>query len=398
MSELDRLRLGRYKILEQIGRGAQSVVHRAEDPSLGRVVAVKAMKIPEGEKADDEQARFFQEAKAAGGLNHPNIITIYDTGREGDWAYIAMELLEGEELCDRMAQSRIPIPVVLRVAAQVAEALQFAHNAGVVHRDIKPANIMVMRDDHVKIMDFGIAHMHQSSVEILPDLVQGSPRYMSPEQVAGKPVDARTDIFSLGVVLFEMTAGIAPFSGSTVDDLMDAVMNARHTRASLLNPLTPASLDLVIDKALSKDPDARYQSAHDMAGDLAACRVGLRETADTSGYVEELSVRVSIDRICAEEGDATNPLRQSVGDVSTNTVPLPGNEHHVPPEAFWYLSAKYDSSRALERIMKPAIESQASAAARNRAAWMRNLPSAHSIMIGAIVVASMAGALAVALG
>ena len=291
-------KLGRYRILEELGRGAMGVVHKAEDPLLDRVVAIKVVELsPDAFDSQEYEARFYQEAKAAGSLNHRGIISIYDTGRDGNWAYIAMELLEGEELRGLMAADRMPIARVLDIAAQVAEALAFAHRNGVVHRDIKPANIMILSGDHAKIMDFGIARTRISTVETQVGVVLGSPKYMSPEQVVGKRVDHRSDIFSLGVMLFEMVAGISPYSGKDISELMYAVVNTREARVSQFNPAAPEMLDLIVAKALQKDVAARYQSAGEFAADLDVCRAALSDTAT----------------VLATTGEATLPLATAAG-------------------------------------------------------------------------------------
>ena len=192
--------LGRYELLSELGQGAMGVVYKARDPVLDRVVAVKTINLtlPKDELSEYE-ARFYQEARAAGGLNHPNIVTIYDIGKSERVAYMAMEFLEGEELRSVLsAREPLPVELALDVAAQVADGLAYAHDRHIVHRDIKPANIMVVRDGLVKITDFGIARMRTNEVKTMTGMILGSPKYMSPEQVAGKRADHRSDLFSLG--------------------------------------------------------------------------------------------------------------------------------------------------------------------------------------------------------
>ena len=197
--------LGRYEILSELGQGAMGTVYKARDPMLDRIVAIKTINLtlPKEELAEYE-ARFYQEAKAAGGLSHRNIVTVHDIGRSDRVAYMAMEFLEGQEL-RRLIQSRVPIQLThaLDIAAQVADGLQFAHDGQIIHRDIKPANIMVLNDGLVKITDFGIARMRNNEIKTMTGMILGSPKYMSPEQVSGKRADTRSDIFSLGVVLYE---------------------------------------------------------------------------------------------------------------------------------------------------------------------------------------------------
>ena len=393
-ANLDLSHLGRYRVLEELGRGAMGVVHKAEDPSLGRVVAIKAVLLS-GEAAEslDYQARFYQEAKAAGGLNHPGIITIYDTGREGNWAYIAMELLEGVELRALMVNDRLPLPLALDIAAQVASALQFAHESGVVHRDIKPGNIMVLRGNQAKIMDFGIARMRVSEVQTQVGLVLGSPKYMSPEQVSGRRVDHRSDIFSLGVVLFEMVAGMAPFSGKDMGELMFTVVNTQPPRPSQLNPAVPDFLDLIVAKALHKDVDARYQSAGELAADLAACLATLGETAEKPAEIGEKTVPLGV--------DATAPMHSGTG-TAARTHPLadragtpPGN----PPPVPLLFSRRFNSAKALARLAQPSAH-DVQVLSRNPQATSRLshlLRSPFHRIAGLMIGLSVCGALAITL-
>ena len=266
--------LGRYEILAELGQGSMGVVYKARDPVLDRVVAIKTinLNLPKDELAEYE-ARFYQEARAAGGLNHPNIVTIYDIGKSDRVAYMAMELLEGDELRAILSTGQ-PVPAVqaLDVASQVAEGLSYAHERHIVHRDIKPANVMVVRDGLVKITDFGIARMRTNDVKTMTGMILGSPKYMSPEQVAGKRADHRSDLFSLGVVLHEMLTGQAPFQADTVHGLMYQTLNSTPTAPSSRNPELPEIVDLIVAKALSKNVEERYQSAADIAKDLRDCK------------------------------------------------------------------------------------------------------------------------------
>lgn len=269
----DTLQFGRFRILKELGRGAMGVVHLAQDPVLGRKVAIKTITLPADRREREEyEARFLQEARAAGALNHPNIITVHDVGRENDVAYMALELLEGVELGKLMAQRRMPLPMVLDIGAQIAEGLAFAHHAGVVHRDIKPANIMLVRGTQVKIMDFGIARMRQSEIRTQTGVMMGSPKYMSPEQVSGEAVDHRSDIFTLGVLLYEMASGLAPFSGTDFVQLVFNIASAPHKPLNRVIPGLPDRLTAIVDRALQKDPGARYQDAAQLAADLRALK------------------------------------------------------------------------------------------------------------------------------
>jgi len=274
--------LGRYEILQELGQGAMGVVYRARDPLIDRVVAIKTINLShELDDKDKDEERFYQEARAAGRLSHPNIVTIHDIGKSGDIAFIAMEFLQGRELRDIMNEGeRLPVPQILAIATQVARGLAYAHEHDVVHRDIKPSNIMLIRDGHVKITDFGIARMSTSAVRTQTGMVLGSPKYMSPEQVLGKTIDARSDIFSLGVTLYEMLAGVAPFRGDNVNVIMYQTLNVTPPPPSSLNPQVPEMLDYILAKALDKNIESRYQTALEFAEDLRTCRETLLRTMD----------------------------------------------------------------------------------------------------------------------
>ncbi|MBI3222510.1 MAG: serine/threonine protein kinase, partial [Nitrosomonadales bacterium] len=266
--------LGRYEVLSELGQGAMGVVYRAKDPLIDRVVAIKTINLGLAlDEKEEYESRFYQEAKAAGRLSHPNIVTIYDVGKSGDVAYIAMEFLQGRELRDIMNDDGLlPVDQVLDIVAQVASGLAYAHEHEIVHRDIKPSNIMVVRDGHVKITDFGIARMASSAVRTQTGMVLGSPKYMSPEQVMGKAIDQRSDIFSLGVMLYEMLTGQAPFQGENVNAIMYQTLNAVPAPPHTLNKAVPEMLNFIVAKALAKNLDDRYQNAKDLAVDLRACR------------------------------------------------------------------------------------------------------------------------------
>ena len=271
MSEIRKL--GRYEIVSEIGKGAMGTVYRATDPSLSRTVAIKTINMSEdpAEMAEYE-ARFYQEARAAGGLNHTNIVTVYDIGNSGNIAYMAMELLAGRELKDLMAGGKkLPVEQAVDIAAQVAEGLAYAHEHGIVHRDIKPANIMIVRDGKAKITDFGIARMRQTELKTQTGIRLGSPRYMSPEQVVGKRAEPRSDIFSLGVILYEMLTGEAPFIGNDINSMMFKIVNVNPPAPSTRGGNIPAMLDFIVAKMLAKAPDDRYVEAAELARDLRAC-------------------------------------------------------------------------------------------------------------------------------
>jgi serine/threonine protein kinase len=274
---MEQPQLGRYVIESEIGRGAMGIVFKATDSVLQRTVAVKTVNMAlEKEHADKYEARFYQEARAAGGLNHPNIVTVYDAGKAGDVVYMAMEYIQGVELRTLFVEGQpMGVSQALSIAAQVAEGLAYAHQNGVVHRDIKPANIMVVSDGPVKITDFGIARMRASLDLTQTGVMLGSPKYMSPEQVIGKRADHRSDIFSLGVILYEMLTGAAPFSGENVTALMYQIVNFAPPTPSSLNPAVPEMLDFIVAKMLTKLIDERYQDAREVARDLRECERSL---------------------------------------------------------------------------------------------------------------------------
>jgi len=266
--------LGRYKIVGEIGQGAMGTVYKAVDPIIDRTVAIKTINLNlTKQELEEYQARFSQEIKAAGRLNHPNIVTVYDVGKTEQVAYMAMEFLEGAELKDIINSGKLlAVPEVVDIAAQVADGLWFAHQQDIVHRDVKPSNIMVLKGGIAKITDFGIARLPNSAVKTMTGLILGSPRYMSPEQVIGKSLDKRTDIFSLGVVLYEALTGEAPFDGDNVNAIMYATVNSSPPPPSSRNRLVPAMLDLIVAKAMAKVVDDRYQSIKEFADDLREVR------------------------------------------------------------------------------------------------------------------------------
>jgi len=258
MAEAKPQSLGRYRILDVIGRGAMGIVYKAVDPAIDRVVAIKTINLSlAGHELDEYEARFQQEIKAAGRSSHPNIVTIYDVGRTDEVAYMAMEFLNGRELKDLLAEGRRPdVETTLDLMAQVADGLAFAHKQGIVHRDVKPSNIMVIDlpgGALAKITDFGIARAPGSAVKTMTGIVLGSPRYMSPEQVVGKPLDARSDIFSLGVVLYEMLTGQIPFKGDRDQTVIYSILNLDPTPVRAITTHVPARLEKIVRKAMSKD-------------------------------------------------------------------------------------------------------------------------------------------------
>jgi serine/threonine protein kinase len=327
--------LGRYEVLGELGQGAMGVVYKARDPLIDRVVAIKTINLSLAmDEKDEYEGRFYQEARAAGRLNHPNIVTIYDVGKSGDVAYIAMELLEGRELRDIMNEGALlPVDQVLNIAAQVAQGLAYAHEHEIIHRDVKPSNIMVIRDGHVKITDFGIARMASSSVRTQTGMVLGSPKYMSPEQVMGKTIDPRSDIFSLGVMLYEMLTGQAPFDGENVNAIMYQTLNAVPPPPNTINPAVPEMVNFIVAKALAKGVEDRYQNAKDFAADLRTCR----DTMPRSTLKEDLSIPPAASK-------------NKLPDTVEITAKGDGDTERIKTESNVRLSKAFDSSVATMRL------------------------------------------------
>ncbi len=263
--------LGRYEVVKQLGKGAMGVVYLGKDPRINRTTAIKTFRLNEEfepDELEEMKKKFFQEAESAGTLNHPNIVTIYDAGEEQELAYIAMEYLEGEDLKKYAKKGNLmSLRHVVGHMANVAEALDYAHKKGIVHRDIKPANLMLLKNNVIKITDFGIARITASS-QTQTGVVKGTPHYMSPEQISGQKVDGRSDIFSLGVVMYQLLTGALPFSGDNVATLMHQIMNEPHPDPRNYNRKLPTAVVRILDKALVKNRDQRYQQASQMAGHL----------------------------------------------------------------------------------------------------------------------------------
>ena len=285
---------GRYKVVGELGRGAMGAVYRAVDPLIERDVAIKTLLPHAADEADmaEVRERFIREARSAGRLNHPNIVTIFDVGEQNGVAYIAMELLEGRSLQQMLRDgAKFPYHVAAELAAQVAEALDLAQQFKIVHRDVKPANIMVNGAGRAKLTDFGVARVDSSSMT-QTGAALGSPKYMSPEQVLGQPIDPRSDIFSLGTVFYEMLTRKTPFerdTDTTVFSMMNRIAGEQHPPARKLDPNIPAIFDHILNRALAKKPEQRYQRAGELAADLRNWKtldprkVGLTVPAGSAG-------------------------------------------------------------------------------------------------------------------
>jgi len=246
-------------------------VYRGVDPAINRPVAMKTIRldfVTDPEEMAELKERLHREAQAAGKLSHPNIVTIYDVGSEGNLQYIAMEYLEGQTLEELIKKkTRFNYRIIAKMITQICQALQYAHDQGIVHRDIKPANIMVLSDYRVKVMDFGIARVDSNSMT-KTGIAMGTPNYISPEQLKGREIDRRADVFSLGVMMYELLLGKRPFKGENLTSLMYAILNHEPEKPSSVRPQIPLLYDHIITKALKKDPAERYQKASDIVVDL----------------------------------------------------------------------------------------------------------------------------------
>lgn len=273
---MEKPMLGRYQVDKEIGRGAMGMVYLGHDPKIGRTVAIKTLMLSqefEGEKLVEVKDRFFREAETAGRLNHPNIVTIYDVGEDQDMSYIAMDYLKGIDLLGYSKQDTLlPAQEVLDIVIKVADALDYAMEQKVVHRDIKPANIIYDQETGVlKVTDFGVACLTDTS-KTKTGTILGSPSYMSPEQLAGKRVDGRSDLFSLGVTMYQLLTGELPFVGESLASLMYKIANEKHPDIRMFNPELPACVAKIINKSLHKDIDRRFQSGSQMVGALRRCK------------------------------------------------------------------------------------------------------------------------------
>jgi eukaryotic-like serine/threonine-protein kinase len=272
-------RFGRYEILSELGRGAMGVVYKARDPKINRVVAVKTVSLA-GQSPEEEleyRERFFREAEAAGRLSHPGIVTIFDVGEEPETRapYIVMEFVGGQSLDKLLSRDdhKLPVATALQLTLELAEALDCAHGQSVVHRDLKPANILLTEDGHAKIADFGVAKLNLAN-HTLAGRALGTPAYMSPEQLNGDAVDGRSDLFSLGVVLYTILTGYRPFQGNSAVTVSFKVVNREPIRATLLETGLPAGLDYIIARAMAKEPAERYQRGMEMVLDIQELREG----------------------------------------------------------------------------------------------------------------------------
>jgi serine/threonine-protein kinase len=279
MDDRKRERFGRYEILTELGRGAMGVVYKARDPKINRVVAVKTISLA-GQPPEEEREyreRFFREAEAAGRVSHPGIVTVFDVGEEPETRapYIVMEFVGGQSLDKLLSRDdhKLPVETALQLTLELAEALDCAHSQGVVHRDLKPANILLTEDGHAKIADFGVAKLNLGN-QTLAGRALGTPAYMSPEQLNGEAVDGRSDLFSLGVILYTILTGYRPFQGNSAITVSFKVVNCDPIPATVLDTALPPGLDYIIARAMAKDPAERYQRGREMVLDIEHLQQG----------------------------------------------------------------------------------------------------------------------------
>jgi len=274
LSSNSKPKLGRYELIKELGKGAMGIVYLGLDPKINRKVAIKTMALSqefEGGELEEVKQRFFREAETAGGLNHPNIVTMYDAGEQNDLAYIAMEFLDGVDLAPYTKKEKLmPPAATLKIVGKVAESLHYAHQKGVVHRDIKPANIMFLKNKTVKVTDFGIARI-TAVTKTKTGVVLGTPSYMSPEQLAGKHVDGRSDLFSLGITLYELLTGNRPFRGDSMATLMFQIANEPHPDIREYCPDLPESISKLVDKILAKDRESRHANGAEVVQSIIKC-------------------------------------------------------------------------------------------------------------------------------
>ena len=300
--------VGRYQIQNMIGSGGMGQVYKAVDPTLGRPIALKVLR-PELSGDPERMSRFLHEARAASGLNHPNILTIHEVGDHDGSRFLVSEFIEGETLRDRLARSPLKLREILDIAIQTASALSAAHHAGIVHRDIKPDNLMLRPDGYVKVLDFGVATFAQRrradaqetiapTMETTQGIVVGTIAYMSPEQARGLPVDGRSDCYALGVVLYELVTGRAPFTAPTTSDLLVAILERDAAPVRTITPGLPLQLEWIIDKALEKDPNLRYQTIDDLRVDLQRLKTALEsgKLAASASMAATAAVDAEIER------------------------------------------------------------------------------------------------------
>src|SRR3954463_163344 len=308
--------LGRYNLERTLGKGAMGVVYEGVDPRLGRRVAIKTILKShlDADTAKDYSMRFVREAQAVARLNHPNIVQVYDFGEEGDIAYLVMEFIRGKELKTFFdANERFDLKEAVRIMCELCDALDFAHSAGVIHRDIKPANVMLDAQARTKLTDFGVARVQDSDKTVertQAGTLVGTPAYMSPEQITGVNIDKRSDVFSAGIILYQFLTGEKPFTGSGAWTIAKKILQEEPALPSSLNNAITPLFDAVVNKALSKNPDTRFQSARELGAALKLAMEGRSEDDSDKTIAIPLHNAVPIARSPAEDITATLPSIQ----------------------------------------------------------------------------------------
>ncbi|HEX2060867.1 MAG TPA: serine/threonine-protein kinase, partial [Thermoanaerobaculia bacterium] len=401
------MKLGRYEVVRELGKGAMGVVYLAKDPLIGRLVALKTIR--SSAHADDDetkefQQRFIREAQAAGILNHPAIVTVHDIGQDeaSGVSFIAMEFVEGQNLKEVLAQGRpLSFDQIGDIIAQVAEALDFAHAKGIVHRDVKPANIILLEGHRAKITDFGIAKIASGGANLTTTgQFLGTPNYMAPEQIKGAPVDGRTDIFALGICLYECLTRRKPFGGDSLTSISYKIVHEPFPPLHEINPQIPDGYEEIVANCLAKDPARRYQRARDLANALRAVIRG------------EKPVRPA-EPLLAEETVVTRTDRPIVPATPTLEVPFPEAVEAAPPPMPAAASAP-PPAKEVGGSTRPAASAKNAVAAANATPaapaapkapkvpvsqqLKRRIPPAVFIGVVALLVASLIGAVAVVRG
>ena len=304
---------GRYQILKEVGHGSMGVVYQAHDPQIDRLVALKVLR-KDRITGESFVKRFLKEARVIGRLSHPNIVTVHDVGEDQKDIYIAMEFIEGAPLQEFVGENGLLLEKIIELGIQAAETLDYAHQKGVVHRDIKPSNIILQPDGKIKITDFGIAHIEDSSetLQTLEGEIIGTPAYMSPEQVLGKSVDGRTDIFSLGAVLYELSTGRRPFGGEgkNIATVFNEIIHHDPQEPALASDLIPQEFSLIIMKCLRKATDERFQSGKELAEALKACLLKREPAAVEKPPTEKKKAKLWPPRCRGNSRD--NPYRRDL--------------------------------------------------------------------------------------
>jgi serine/threonine protein kinase len=350
------MKYGRYQIVRELGKGSMGVVYEAHDPHIDRSVALKVLR-QDRVTSEAFVERFLKEAKAIGRFSHPNIVTVFDVGQDHGTIYIAMEFLEGIPLNDVIQENNLTIDEIVNIGIQVAETLDYAHQKGIVHRDIKPSNILRMPNGQIKISDFGIAHIEDPSAAQLTQAgeILGTPAYMSPEQVVGHPVDGRSDLYSLGVILYELSTGKRPFGGQNLTAVFKAVTQDNPPEPTKTSPRVPSAISRLIMKSLKKSPDERFQTGGAMAEALKGCLLQRESAVPRGGSAGEKTRKTTVSIIVAVFlasiiGGLSYYFLTRKGDVASS---LPGMQatlsvESVPPSAEVFVDGAFKGRAPLK--------------------------------------------------